>query len=91
MSEVEHKTEPDVTMLMVSIIRLLALDHADACAERRATLTRLLNYLEKHPAVRRTPEIATTVRTAISVWNDKLVRHEFAATGFDAATNGFIH
>ncbi|MBI2799123.1 MAG: hypothetical protein HYX63_02375 [Gammaproteobacteria bacterium] len=91
MGVTEINTEPDVTMLMISIIRLLAIEHADACEGRRATLTRLLNYLGKHPAVRRAPDIAATVRSALAIWNGKLIRDEFFATRFDAATDGFIH
>ena len=87
----ECETEPDITMLMASIIRLLALEQIDTCTERRATLTRLLNYLAKHPAVCRSPHIAAPIGAAIATSNKKLVQDEFATVGFDAATNGVMH
>ncbi len=90
MNEADCAAEPDVTMLMASIIRLMALEHTGTCAERRATLTRLLNYLAKHPAVRRSPHVAAPIDAAIATRNHKLMQEEFTAVGLDAAS-GAIH
>ena len=79
MNEADCAAEPDVTMLMASIIRLMALEHTGTCAERRATLTRLLNYLAKHPAVRRSPHVAAPIDAAIATRNHKLMQEEFTA------------
>jgi hypothetical protein len=83
--------EPDLEMLLASVIRLLASEHANTCAERSATLTRILNYLSRHPALSRSPALAAAIAAAQRAWSDKLLRDEITAATLEAGPRDKMH
>jgi hypothetical protein len=59
---------PSLEHLMASVIRLMSLCATQDCPAQQRTLLHLMNYLQRHPALARTPGAAAAVEFARNTW-----------------------
>jgi hypothetical protein len=59
---------PSLEHLMAAVIRLMSLCATRGCPAQQRTLLHLMNYLQRHPALVRTPGAAAAVESARNTW-----------------------